>query len=91
MTSQSDPLAGFGANEWLVQEIYQNYLDDPDSVDPVWREFLADYVPGPVRSTTGRLAEWSSVTAAARTLSPGVAAIGVPESAVPTRTPAPAA
>jgi len=44
-----------------------------------------------VRSTTGRLAEWSSVTAAARTLSPGVAAIGVPESAVPTRTPAPAA
>ena len=49
MTSQppqSDPLAGFGANEWLVQEIYQNYLENPDSVDPVWREFLADYVPG---------------------------------------------
>ncbi|MDX6287532.1 MAG: multifunctional 2-oxoglutarate metabolism enzyme [Frankiales bacterium] len=43
--SQPDPLAGFGANEWLVQEIYQNYLEDPESVDPVWRDFLADYVP----------------------------------------------
>jgi 2-oxoglutarate decarboxylase len=42
---QNDPLAGFGANEWLVQEIYQNYLEDPSSVDPVWQEFLADYVP----------------------------------------------
>jgi 2-oxoglutarate dehydrogenase E1 component len=50
--SQPDPLAGFGANEWLVQEIYQNYLDDPDSVDPVWREFLADYVPGPANGGT---------------------------------------
>jgi 2-oxoglutarate dehydrogenase E1 component len=43
---QPDPLAGFGANEWLVQEIYQSYLENPNSVDPVWQEFLADYVPG---------------------------------------------
>lgn len=44
MTTQADP-ASFGMNEWLVQEKYQSYLADPDSVDPVWREFFADYPP----------------------------------------------
>ncbi|MDA2975317.1 MAG: 2-oxo acid dehydrogenase subunit E2, partial [Actinomycetota bacterium] len=42
-----DPrLAAFGANEWLVDEIYEKYLRDPGSVDPAWHEFFADYVPG---------------------------------------------
>ncbi|MFZ9284018.1 MAG: multifunctional oxoglutarate decarboxylase/oxoglutarate dehydrogenase thiamine pyrophosphate-binding subunit/dihydrolipoyllysine-residue succinyltransferase subunit, partial [Candidatus Nanopelagicales bacterium] len=43
----TDPrLAAFGANEWLVDEIYEQYLKDPNSVDPAWHEFFADYVPG---------------------------------------------
>lgn len=43
----SDPrLAAFGANEWLVDEIYEQYLKNPESVDPAWHEFFADYVPG---------------------------------------------
>ncbi len=37
--------ADFGANEWLVYEIHQQYLKDPDSVSPQWREFLSDYDP----------------------------------------------
>ncbi len=44
-TTQPDPLAGFGPNEWLVAEIYQQYLRDPDSVDQAWWEFFADYTP----------------------------------------------
>ncbi|NUV57835.1 hypothetical protein G6W51_33975, partial [Streptomyces coelicolor] len=28
-----NPAAAFGANEWLVDEIYQQYLQDPNSVD----------------------------------------------------------
>ncbi|MDP9101657.1 MAG: multifunctional oxoglutarate decarboxylase/oxoglutarate dehydrogenase thiamine pyrophosphate-binding subunit/dihydrolipoyllysine-residue succinyltransferase subunit [Actinomycetota bacterium] len=35
----------FGANEWLVYEIHQQFLRDPDSVSPEWREFLSDYHP----------------------------------------------
>ncbi|WP_197356277.1 2-oxoglutarate dehydrogenase E1 subunit family protein, partial [Streptomyces clavuligerus] len=27
------PAAAFGPNEWLVDEIYQQYLQDPNSVD----------------------------------------------------------
>ncbi|WP_329023230.1 multifunctional oxoglutarate decarboxylase/oxoglutarate dehydrogenase thiamine pyrophosphate-binding subunit/dihydrolipoyllysine-residue succinyltransferase subunit [Streptomyces sp. NBC_00690] len=41
-----DPAAAFGANEWLVDEIYQQYLQDPNSVDRAWWDFFADYKPG---------------------------------------------
>jgi 2-oxoglutarate dehydrogenase E1 component len=39
------PAAGFGPNEWLVDEIYQQYLQDPNSVDRAWWDFFADYKP----------------------------------------------
>ena len=45
-TSQDNPLAGFGPNEWIVEEMYQRYLSDPTSVDPAWHDFFADYRPG---------------------------------------------
>ena len=34
----------FGPNEWLVDEMYQRFLTDPNSVDQAWHEFFADYV-----------------------------------------------
>jgi multifunctional 2-oxoglutarate metabolism enzyme len=40
---QADPLAGFGPNEWLVYEMYQQYLKDPETVDKAWWDFFADY------------------------------------------------
>ena len=33
----------FGANQWLVDELYQRYLADPGSVDQAWWSFFADY------------------------------------------------
>ena len=36
---------GFGPNEWLVDEIYQQYLNNKNSVDPSWWEFFGDYTP----------------------------------------------
>lgn len=36
----------FGQNEWLVEEMYRKFRDDPSSVDPSWHEFLVDYKPG---------------------------------------------
>jgi 2-oxoglutarate dehydrogenase complex dehydrogenase (E1) component-like enzyme len=35
----------FGANDWLVDELYQQYLEDKQSVDPAWWDFFADYSP----------------------------------------------
>src|SRR5512142_1020661 len=46
--SHPDSAAGqadFGANEWLVEELYQRYLADPGSVDRAWWSFFADYQP----------------------------------------------
>jgi multifunctional 2-oxoglutarate metabolism enzyme len=35
----------FGANLWLVDEMYQEYLRHPDSVSETWQEFFSDYRP----------------------------------------------
>lgn len=35
----------FGINEWLVDEQYERYLNDPGSVDRTWREFFASLIP----------------------------------------------
>jgi 2-oxoglutarate dehydrogenase E1 component len=32
-----------GPNEWLVDEMYEQFLDDPSSVSESWQEFFADY------------------------------------------------
>jgi 2-oxoglutarate decarboxylase len=42
----SQPLTDFGPNEWLVEELYQKYLKDPNSVDKAWWNFFADYTSG---------------------------------------------
>jgi multifunctional 2-oxoglutarate metabolism enzyme len=39
--------ADFGANQWLVDELYQRYLADPGSVDRAWWSFFADYQSSP--------------------------------------------
>ncbi|MEV0378367.1 multifunctional oxoglutarate decarboxylase/oxoglutarate dehydrogenase thiamine pyrophosphate-binding subunit/dihydrolipoyllysine-residue succinyltransferase subunit [Nonomuraea sp. NPDC050643] len=51
-SSRTNPLASFGQNEWLVDELYQKYLQDPESVDKAWWNFFADYNPdyGPGRT-----------------------------------------
>src|SRR5579871_2359570 len=49
--SGSAPPADFGANEWLVEELYQRYLADPGSVDRAWWSFFADYQPALANGT----------------------------------------
>src|SRR5205823_14616786 len=41
----SDPAARrtFGPNDWLVDEMYEQYRADPSSVSESWRDFFADY------------------------------------------------
>ncbi|MEY3456544.1 MAG: putative 2-oxoglutarate dehydrogenase component, partial [Actinomycetota bacterium] len=35
----------FGANSWLVEEMYERFRDDPKSVGENWREFFSDFKP----------------------------------------------
>src|SRR5580704_5224753 len=68
--------ADFGANEWLVDELYQRYLDDPGSVDKAWWSFFADYRP--FRGSGNGTGPQPALTAAAV----------APAAAPPARTPA---
>jgi multifunctional 2-oxoglutarate metabolism enzyme len=77
-TESSQPPADFGPNEWLVEELYRKYLDDPNSVDKAWWNFFADYKSESTKSTAASgSAAASAATAAA------------PPSQPPQSTPAP--
>jgi multifunctional 2-oxoglutarate metabolism enzyme len=43
MSATASTGPGFGTNSWLVEEMYEKYREDPDSVGEAWREFFADY------------------------------------------------
>ena len=47
----------FGANSWLVEEMYERYRDEPQSLSAAWREFFSDYKPvgAPKADPTGEL------------------------------------
>jgi multifunctional 2-oxoglutarate metabolism enzyme len=72
--------ASFGANEWLVDELYAAYVADKHSVDPAWWDFFADYTPG----------EGSAIRAVAPVVTPAQPA-PAPAPAAPATPAAPAA
>ncbi|MBB5871807.1 2-oxoglutarate dehydrogenase E1 component [Allocatelliglobosispora scoriae] len=78
--TSDNPLASFGPNEWIVEEMYQRYLTDPASVDPAWHDFFADYKPA------GDAAPASTKAAAAPAVTPAQAAPAA--AAAPAATPA---
>jgi multifunctional 2-oxoglutarate metabolism enzyme len=47
-STPSNQASSFGANAWLVDEMYEQYRSDPDSVSGSWREFFQGYRPGGV-------------------------------------------
>lgn len=80
MSSSPSP---FGQNEWLVEEMYRKFREDPSSVDPSWHEFLVDYSPEPTTDTT-------AANGQAAPAAPPAATPAAPAAAAPA-TPAPAA
>ncbi|MDX2595332.1 hypothetical protein PV343_24240, partial [Streptomyces sp. WI03-4A] len=89
-----NPAAAFGPNEWLVDEIYQQYLQDPNSVDRAWWDFFADYKPGapaapaPAGTAAAGAAETTSSAPPAQPAAPARAAAPAP---APAAAPRPAA
>ncbi|MEI2764862.1 MAG: multifunctional oxoglutarate decarboxylase/oxoglutarate dehydrogenase thiamine pyrophosphate-binding subunit/dihydrolipoyllysine-residue succinyltransferase subunit [Dermatophilaceae bacterium] len=82
------PSPGFGPNEWLVDELYEQYLRDKTSVDKAWWDFFADYRPMDIPSR-GNGAGAPTRAAAPATATPAAAA---PAAATPAAAaPAPAA
>ncbi|MEM1117133.1 MAG: multifunctional oxoglutarate decarboxylase/oxoglutarate dehydrogenase thiamine pyrophosphate-binding subunit/dihydrolipoyllysine-residue succinyltransferase subunit, partial [Bacteroidota bacterium] len=42
----------FGFNSGYVEDLYAQYLQNPESVSESWREFFADFDPGPTYAAT---------------------------------------
>jgi multifunctional 2-oxoglutarate metabolism enzyme len=56
MVERSSP-EDFGANSWLVEEMYERYRDEPENLSVAWRDFFSDYKPvgTPKADPTGEL------------------------------------
>jgi len=95
----------FGANDWLVDELYQQFLEDKQSVDPAWWDFFADYSPSeysPIasaaKSATSSAAPVASSVGSEPAVNPAAGMTAAPTPAVaqvaapeaPTAKPAPA-
>ena len=53
--SATQPGQDFGANDWLVEEMYERYQSDPSSVTAEWIEFFKTYSPTTAGSVTAAL------------------------------------
>ena len=100
----ADPMEAFGPNEWLVDELYESYLKDRNSVDRAWWDFFATYQPGgnrngqapsapvPAPAASAPAAAPTATTPAAAAPAPSTPAPAAPAPSTPAPTaPAPAA
>ena len=72
MSSASAP--EFGPNDWFVEEKYQQFLADPDSVDEIWRDFFADNATANARAQNARAQRGGPPAVATQSSSSGSAA-----------------
>jgi 2-oxoglutarate decarboxylase len=87
----SSSTSQFGQNQWLVDEMYQKYKQDPSSVDESWHEFLADYTPEtPADTGNGSAAAATAAPIAPASSAPAPAPAPAPGAPATPPTPAPA-
>ena len=92
-SSQDISQPNFGTNQWLVEEMYERYQEDPKSVDATWVTFFEN---GQAQSANGKnkteappaKTEAAAATSAA---TPAPAPTPAPAAPAPAKAPAPAA
>ncbi|TNC22750.1 multifunctional oxoglutarate decarboxylase/oxoglutarate dehydrogenase thiamine pyrophosphate-binding subunit/dihydrolipoyllysine-residue succinyltransferase subunit [Amycolatopsis alkalitolerans] len=84
--SSSSPASQFGPNEWLVEEMYDQFLADPNSVDAAWHDFFSDFKP----TQTPETKPDTGGASAPATQAPKPSTNGLPTAPKPAAKPAPA-
>lgn len=86
-TAQKEKPLTLGPNAWLIDEMYRQFVENPESVSESWRDFFADYTPvlTQVEFTPKEKIELVGTEEVAEIETDGVA---LPESAQPVRGPA---
>ncbi len=85
MSDEKDRSTGYGPNVWLIDEMYREFKEHPDSLSESWRDFFSDYEPSAGRAVAPPAAA-APEPAAVATLEPAPPAVA-PEPAGPTATP----
>ena len=88
MADTANRTQDFGANSWLVEEMYEQYRADSASVSEAWQEFFSDYrssAPAPVAAPvvsmpTASVAATPAPAAAPNGAAPAPTAVVVPVS-----------
>ncbi len=68
--SKSDGVEDFGANDWLIEEMHDQYLEDPSQLDETWQQFFAE--------REGQGAPVTVQTASVTVATPSATAVGAP-------------
>ena len=53
-STDSTPSGDFGANDWLVEEMYEAWVKDPTSVEASWIPTLQDVTLVPITTLLNR-------------------------------------
>ena len=85
MPEDKDKPATYGPNVWLIDEMYREYREHPESLSETWREFFSDYRPAAERMLPP--AAPPAAPAAAAPVAPAVPAKPAPAPAVPSAQP----
>ncbi|MFZ1410801.1 MAG: hypothetical protein WAS07_05060, partial [Micropruina sp.] len=43
VSASAESASDFGANDWLIDEMYDQYVDDPESVTEAWQQYFASH------------------------------------------------
>ncbi|MEI3846505.1 MULTISPECIES: multifunctional oxoglutarate decarboxylase/oxoglutarate dehydrogenase thiamine pyrophosphate-binding subunit/dihydrolipoyllysine-residue succinyltransferase subunit [unclassified Microbacterium] len=78
----------FGANEWLVEELYEQFKIDRNSVDKAWWPVLEAYHPADGAAPTAPAAAPAAPAQAAAATAPAAAAAPAPAAPAPAAAPA---
>lgn len=94
MAEQNNPLSDFGANEWLVDEMFEQYKKDPSSVGPEWTSYFAarngSGTPAPAAAAPAAAPAAPAASAAPAPAAPAPAA-AAPAAQAPVTAPIPVA
>ena len=74
MSDESRSAESFGPNVWLIDEMFREFKEHPESVSESWREFFSDYRPA-----VGRAAPPAVVTGAPAAVAPARGAGAAPD------------
>ncbi|HEY9291495.1 MAG TPA: multifunctional oxoglutarate decarboxylase/oxoglutarate dehydrogenase thiamine pyrophosphate-binding subunit/dihydrolipoyllysine-residue succinyltransferase subunit [Microlunatus sp.] len=86
-TTSNSAAEDFGANDWLIEQMYEQYVADPKSVDPSWAKYFASNgAPGSAPAATSTTVAPASAAKPAPPTSPPSATKNGAAAAKPTAT-----